>query len=70
MSGRPCVLGTTNDLRNQRSQADGEIARFMGALVGTNPHPAGTPEATYWADGFTNAGTFPCSCYNGKVPPA
>lgn len=55
MPGKLCN-GTTDVVlpRNSRAYCEGRAAAVAGALVGTNPHPANTPDNVAWAAGHAS----------------
>lgn len=52
MSGKLCSTYTSNDVLHSRCYCEGRNAAAGEALVGTNPHPDGSEEATAWEAGF------------------
>jgi hypothetical protein len=42
----------TQRLKKSNAYCEGREAAAAGALVGTNPHPAGSEDATVWTAGF------------------
>lgn len=49
--------GYANDIRLQVAWGDGRRAALAGALIGTNPHLAGSPQSLAWIEGFNNTFT-------------
>ena len=49
--------GYANDIRLSRAWGDGRMAAQLGALIGTNPHPGGSPQSLAWIEGFNNTFT-------------
>ena len=51
--------GGPPQLKNSRAYCEGREAAVAGALVGTNPHAAGSEAATSWANGHATWSTDP-----------
>jgi hypothetical protein len=54
-----------NDVLLAKAYSEGQDAGVAGALITTNPHTVGTPEADAWDEGWTNGDTLDCAPYAG-----
>jgi len=55
----------SNDARLAKAFSEGQDAGVAGALITTNPHTAGTPEADAWDAGWNAGDTLDCTGYAG-----